>query len=481
MCSGKTKLYYNLLFLIVSNYVYKMKNKIAIILLLLFSITLSSKAEEKVIINFTGKTDSLIILANYYGKHFQIVDTIELINQTITINNSDTLKQGVYTLARFNKSKYFDFVIGENPNFQIEANTNNLTDSITATSSLENSYFFKFLHLNSMLYKLSQQSQTKDPSNPDYISESESIQTEIQTLKSDVYKNLPRSVLDIIFKSMEEPKFPDSIKKNQQKQYQYFKSNYWNTITLDDSRMLRTPIFHRKYDFFFNRIVMQQPDTLIKEIDTFFTKKMDPEIYKYLIWELTINFEEPKIMGLDKVFVHIVDNYYKKNKVTDISQGIVDNIIKRADKVRPLLIGEMAPNLIMVDTLGNFDALNNYFSKDYTIILFWDSDCQTCQKEIKELKILYHSNKYDIEVFAVGTIADLKAWKHYIREHNLDWVNVNGTKSMSPDYHDLYNIYSTPTIFVLDKNKKIIGKKISVEQLESFFNNYETFIKAKKN
>ena len=153
-------------------------------------------------------------------------------------------------------------------------------------------------------------------------------------------------------------------------------------------------------------------------------------------------------MGLDKVFVHIIDNYYKKNKIKDISQGIIDNIIERGEKIRPLLINKIAPNLIMVDTLGSFDALNNYATKEFTVVLFWESDCQSCQEEIKKLQTLYHSSKFDMQVFAVGTDSNIESWKEYIRKHNLDWINVNGTKSITQDYHNLYNIYSTPTIFV---------------------------------
>lgn len=453
-----------------------MRHQLTAILIVLISITLSVKSQNKIEIQFIGKTDSELILANYYGKTFQIIDTIKVKDRSIIINNSDTLKQGVYTIARFNKSKYFDFVIGENPSFKIKVNTENLTDSIKAFSSLDNSYFFEYIQLNSKLFKLNQESQTINQNNPGVDYERDVILANIQLLKNKTHTNLSASVLDIIFISMEEAEIPSNITSDNKKRYQYFKSNYWNLIALDDNRMLRTPVFHRKFEFFFNRVIMQDPDTLIKEIDTFFTKQMDPEIYKYLLWELTMKYEEPKIMGLDKVFVHIVDNYYKKNKV-DFTQGIIDNIIDRANKIRPLLIGEKAPNLIMIDTLGNFDKLNNHLDKEYTIVLFWDSDCQSCQKEILELQKIYHSNIHKLAVFAIGTDADLNAWKTYIRENNLDWINVNGTKSISPDYHDLYNIYSTPTIFVLDKNQKIIGKKISAEQLEGFFSNYENYLK----
>lgn len=454
-----------------------MIQKLTTILLFILSITFSVKAENKIEINFSGETDSVIILANYYGKTFQIVDTIKLKNQSINIYNSDTLKQGVYTIARLNKSKYFDFVIGKNPSFQIQANTNNITDSIFATNSADNLYFFKYIQLNAKLYQISQK--INQTNKTDLKAQREFIFSDLQLLKSEVHTKMAGSVLDIIFTAMEEPRFPSEITANEQNKYNYFKSNYWDIVALDDDRMLRTPVFHRKFEYFFDKVLMQNPDTLINEIDKLFKNEIDPEIFKYIIWELTLKYEHPKIMGLDKVFVHLVDHYYKTNKISGIEQSIMDNIIERAEKNRPLLIGKIAPNMIMVDTLNNFDALNNHFQKDYTIILFWDSDCQTCQKEIKELQKLYHSSKLNLSVFAVGTDSNLDLWKKYIREHNLDWINVNGTKSMTQDYHDLYNIYSTPTIYILNKQKQIIAKQLSVNQIQGFIHNYEQKLKLK--
>ena len=452
------------------------RNIITIILLSLFSFTAIAKTEYKIEIKFIGEIDSLVILANYYGNSFQVVDTLKFENNTTIITVKEPLKQGIYTLAKFDKTKYFDFVIDENPFFKITANSQNPIDSVDIIDSPDNDYFFKYLQLNSKLYQLSQQiQQTKSiPSkNNDLLFEKDFILSELDLLKNEIKKKLPGSVLDLIFTSMEKPKSPADVESDEQKRYQYFKSHYWDLIALDDVRMLRTPVFHRKMEYFFDRIVIQHPDSLAAEIDNLLVKEIDSEIYKYIIWNLTLKYEEPKIMGLDKVFVHLVDHYFEENKLNDISPGIINNFKERADKVRPLLIGETAPNMIMVDTLGNFAALNNHLTNGYTLVLFWDSDCQTCQKEIKELKKLYKKSNYDFEIFAVSTDIDIEIWKKYIRDHDLNWINVNGTKSMTPDFHDLYNIYSTPTIYILDKNKKIIGKNLIVGQLEGFLNHYE--------
>ena len=59
----------------------------------------------------------------------------------------------------------------------------------------------------------------------------------------------------------------------------------------------------------------------------------------------------------------------------------------------------------------------------------------------------------------------------------MKWITVNGPRTYVGSYHDLYDAMTTPTIYILDDKKKIIGKKLPVERLEDFFINYEKFKK----
>jgi len=85
---------------------------------------------------------------------------------------------------------------------------------------------------------------------------------------------------------------------------------------------------------------------------------------------------------------------------------------------------------------------------------------------------------------AKATGTDFEDWKKFIREHNLTFINVGLTKNVydqamkdprpllqkttleSLNYSDTYDVYSTPKMFVLDKDKKIKFKQIGISQLE---------------
>ena len=98
-------------------------------------------------------------------------------------------------------------------------------------------------------------------------------------------------------------------------------------------------------------------------------------------------------------------------------------------------------------------------------------------------RALNNNKLKDFDVYAVSSDDDVK-WRNFIAEHKMNFVNVavphevrsdqdllvklisqGKTDLKSLNYHDTYDVYSTPKVYVLDKNKKIIAKQIGIEQL----------------
>jgi hypothetical protein len=69
------------------------------------------------------------------------------------------------------------------------------------------------------------------------------------------------------------------------------------------------------------------------------------------------------------------------------------------------------------------------------------------------------------EVLAVNIQTDVDKWKKYIQDQQLDWINLADPYVRS-NFRKDYNINSTPKVFVLDKEKRIIARKIGVEQVK---------------
>lgn len=205
-------------------------------------------------------------------------------------------------------------------------------------------------------------------------------------------------------------------------------------------------------------------------------------------------------MGFDKVFVHLSDNYFKTGKAEGIydDEEVIQKIIKRADKLRPLLVGSPAQELFMIKAedfekmkaMGfedaknseeitkvyykNVDAIAKTFVKlsdvkaDYTILVFWDVDCGHCQKEIPILLDAYNEmlkEKKNVKVYSVYMQHEGEKYLKYIDEHKLPWVNVYDGAHFN-NAVEKYDVYSTPVIYVLDKNKIIKAKRIEAGKVK---------------
>ena len=157
------------------------------------------------------------------------------------------------------------------------------------------------------------------------------------------------------------------------------------------------------------------------------------------------------------------------------------------------VIGAPAPELDMLDTTGKPAPLYNLKS-DYTVVAFWDPNCGHCKEEIPRLDSFYKASwkAQGLKVYAVlsgDSKEDVKpAWLKFIHEKGLDeWTNVYQTKEMEdadvaagkPSYRQLYDVIMTPTVFLLDKDKKIIAKKLSLKQIDELLQHQAKTSKTK--
>jgi thiol-disulfide isomerase/thioredoxin len=192
------------------------------------------------------------------------------------------------------------------------------------------------------------------------------------------------------------------------------------------------------------------------------------ETFKYTLWYLTRWTETSKVMGMDEAFVYLVENYYMKGMATWIDSAQLEKYIKRARDIAPNMIGQPAMNLLMQDTTGTNTVPLSSVKADYTVLIFWSPDCGHCKKEIPGFDSLYHAalKKYNVKIYAVDADLETDKWKTFIKEHNLGegWIHVHDPKRVT-NFRSFYDVYSTPTVYLLDDKKVIRGKRIDHNNL----------------
>jgi thiol-disulfide isomerase/thioredoxin len=499
-----------------------MKKRVLIIILFFTSFFSNAQQGYNITINLKNINDTIAYLTFYQFDKTLIKDTCTTIkNGKIVFSGKKKLDKGIYSLVSQGKSIYFDFFIDDSTqNLELSGeNGANIAITLKASNSPISNEFFDYLKFLGRMNNefLIEKQKLNGLVKKDSISKLKSIQKQFEEQildreKEFISKNKSSYIADVINIKSERVLRDVPLAKNGRPDsiaaYNYYKKHYWDDVDFKDNATMRNPFFNGKFKKYFDNVVTIHPDSMIVAVDKIMAKATEGSLlYKLMLANLTYTFESSKIMGFDKVFVHISDNYFKKGKAAGIyeSEDVVQKIIKRADKLKPLLIGAIAPELFMIkaenidkiDAMGfekaknsdemtkifydNIDAINKLFFKlsdvktDYTIVVFWDVDCGHCQKEIPKLQEVYHELKEknkSIEVFSVYMQHEGDKYKKYIAEHKLDWINVYDGCHYN-NAIEKYDVYSTPVIYILDKNKKIKAKRIGVEQIKPLLEEFE--------
>ena len=245
--------------------------------------------------------------------------------------------------------------------------------------------------------------------------------------------------------------------------------------------------------------MVRNADSIKKSADILVKlSRQNGDIFQYVVSYITSTYERSKIMGMDAVFVHMVENYYMTGEADWINEKQLDKIEERAEKIAPNLIGRPAPpflnqlgNPFMTDNKGIIQRLYDIDSR-YTLLVFFGPDCGHCKKELPKIKTvvdslisepkLFSNHKtIDIKVYSVQTEFDEVIWNEFIINQKIgDWTNVGdiqydpeGNPAASSNWRDEYDIYSTPVIYLLDKEKKILAKRIDYSQISKVIKRIE--------
>jgi thiol-disulfide isomerase/thioredoxin len=301
--------------------------------------------------------------------------------------------------------------------------------------------------------------------------EIQKIDTQVKDYKTKYMKEHSETLLAKTFKTSQEPEIPEAPllpngKKDSTFLFRYYKAHYFDNFDFADDRMLRTPVFYNRMSFYLEKMTLQIPDSINKEVDMMIEKsKSNKEVFKYLVSNYTYTYETSKIMGFDAVFVHLVEKYYMTNQAFWVDTVDLYKINQRAIMLKPILIGKKAPNIVLQDYTNKPRSLYELKSP-YTVLYFWDPDCSHCKKITPKLKTFYDNYKSKgVEVFAVNIEHETELWKKHIAENKFDWINVMDPSGQI-SFRVIYDIYSSPVIYLLDENKKILAKRVDVDQLQ---------------
>jgi peroxiredoxin len=451
------------------------------------------KNNYEIALTVSGLRDSTVFLAYHFGDKQYIKDTARLDNSgNATFARKEILPKGIYMIVLPGKN-YFEILMDDDQQFGVLCSFPDYFNTLRFNGSEENSSFTRFQkkwapmqqQAASLARRYQGNRQNKD---------SVSLITGMQKIHEEKMKAYLREVqgenkgnlLGILVKSMmplDIPEFsapagthnPDSLKWILK--YNFEKEHFFDNIDLTDERLLRTPIIQARLDAFFKVFGIQPIDSIKKDIDKLISRcEGNYKIFQFMAVYLFNHFRESQIMGQDAIMVKLADEIYLSGKADWVSKQFLDDLRRQVELLRYNLIGMKAQDLVMDSYKGIFVSLYDV-EKEFIILYFWEPNCGHCKESTPKLKEYYNKAKNEgVEVFAVCTTSDKPAWTKYIEENGLTWIN-GWDPDRSSHFDYFYNVQSTPMIYILDRNKMIIAKKLSVEDAEGFISNYRKYFK----
>lgn len=475
-----------------------MSIRTGVLLLVLISGAAYGQTGYKLDFKVKGLKDTTAYLAYYNSEQTFLKDTAQVNNQgAFTFENSKPLQQGIFMLV-LDKTPVMQFVIGLDQRFLIETNIEDYTKHMSVTGDEDNKLFFENANFLAAKYKETEpivkvirDSTLKEEAKKEAREQFKKASQEVLAFQGDIITKHPTTFTARFLKTMREIEVPEAPRRadgtiDSTWQFRYYREHYWDNYDLSDDALLRVPkpIYQNKVKDYLDRLFIQDPDTITKEIVRLAAKtKKNQETYKYFVWTCMTHYQSHKIMGLDEVYVNIYDKFIANGEMDFwLDKTSKQNIKEYVDKIRLSLVGHSAPNLIMQDK--DLKARSMYDIKNkYTILYFFSPTCGHCKEETPKLVDFYNKSraKFDFEVYAVSTDTSIALMRTFIKDFKMPWTTVNGPRSYVGHWSKLYYAETTPTMYVIDAKRKIIAKKLPIEQLSEFFEKYNTMQATKPN
>lgn len=466
--------------------------KIVLIPFLLLAVLVYSQSGYEIKVTFKPFKNEYIYLGHYSGKQYPVVDSVKLNDKSEAVfKGARELGGGIYIIVTPAKDRFVEVLVDKKQHFSVVADSADLNNR-KITNSPDNDLFNayqKYMSVKGRLLDSSNRALKASPSPKDSITLTELIKktsSEVSDYRRQFITKYPDTFLSTLMYLMEEPKIPPAEqhpggKYDSTFAYRYFKDHYWDGINFWDDRVTRTPasLFDERIDKYYNTLVYQHPDSVNKELDWMLGyASASKEMTRYLLVKFINRYFNMKYMWEDAVFVHLFQKYFAQKEYDWLTPQGKKTITDRAYSLMANIMGNPAEEIALPDSSGKIKRLYADTSR-FTIVCFWDPTCGHCRETVPILDSMYQNKwkREGVRIYAVGkeTEGSKKDWLEFLRKHRLmGWTNVYYSKQEEktrvdagiPGYSQLYDAQVVPAVFLLDRDKRIIAKKLTWKQTD---------------
>ncbi|MDD3638202.1 MAG: thioredoxin-like domain-containing protein [Bacteroidales bacterium] len=425
-------------------------------------------AQHQITGTIAGYANRKLFLEAYQGENLFPVDTAKT-NEEGAFSFDETLESGLYRLS-LAAGQSVQLVIDGSP-VQFVWNNYQQNRQIQFINSPENQIWNDYQVLRDETFFLQDLLKPVirdyDPEKKFYrlaVKEFDSLQRRMESKVDGWVSQHPQSLAIRFIRTDMRPAI--DLTTSFESQRENLKQHFFDHTDFSDTLLIRSNILTRKMIDFLSLFQAEEESMqaiqfeFIKGLNMLFEKAaIEPKMYVFVLDYLIEGFAQ---LGLPAVtdYISSLPHFEQLCMETETFMEI-EQIV---GPYRSTLLGEPAPDLLPEDIDGNpfgWDQL----TKPQTLIVFWSISCPHCIELMPKLKDFADQHP-DFEIVSVVLSPDNKVLREFIDQEKLDWIHLSDGLGWDSPMVKEYNIFGTPSLFVLDAEKKIAAKPSGIAELK---------------
>lgn len=442
----------------------------------------STSESPDIKITIKGAQPGNVRLIGIYADRQYLADSAKIdASGTIHIKRAEPFKSGLLYVA-LDKGGAIQLLMDKDQTFTMTTDISDMVTMMQVQGNTDNEIFYKSLKMEGAqqgeISGLSQQMKGQAEDSPQFLAAKKQRDALIATRKSNleaIFKKHPNSFFTAFKRAGQNPevkdiRFPDGTLNEVGRVYAY-RTEFWDNVDFSDERLLHTPVIANKLKRYIKELTPQHPDSIISAASFLVDKTLQyPTYFQYFANWITIQYDpkETTLMDPQAVYAYMIQNYFTEERAFWSSPAEVQALQTRAYEMASSLIGQQAPDVTSTDQNGQQKSIYE-MTAPYIIVYMYNPQCEHCQEQTPKLVQFYNEWKNKgVDVYAIAIDTNDAEWKEYIKKTGMTFTNVYDPTNKS--IYAKYYVDQTPELYVLNKDRVIIGKNLKVNQIETIIN-----------
>lgn len=246
--------------------------------------------------------------------------------------------------------------------------------------------------------------------------------------------------------------------------------HYWDRFDFGDTAYIHAPeVTEQAFTDYLDLLNYVTPETARVSLADMLSKaEAEEKMYTYFfeLYEKYL-YDPNSPVRNEEHFIPVLQTVLRSPLLDETAKIRPAYLLEQALKNR---IGEAAADFSYTLADGRRQTL--YGTKaDWLLLYFYNPDCHMCQETTRELSLglaveRWRSEK-GLKILAVYPDADLAAWQNHLSAMPASWINGYNEGAVVKE-QEIYDLKAIPTLYLLNKEKKVVLKDATFAQLEMF-------------